>query len=109
MATVIKLVQGDTRPALIVTLRDTDDSGDPINISGATVRLLFREYDALALTDSIVGSIIDPLNGLVKFNWNTDTLDIPGDYEGEFEVTYSDGTIHTTFDKVYFYIREQHG
>jgi hypothetical protein len=40
MTEKIKLVQGDTRPVLVCTIKD-DTTGLPINISGATVRLSF--------------------------------------------------------------------
>ena len=52
MADKIKLVQGDTRPALVVTLTD-EVTGLPINITGATPRLKFRKAAAATLTATL--------------------------------------------------------
>jgi len=41
MTDKIKLVQGDTRPAIVCTITD-ETTGDPVNITGATVVLKFR-------------------------------------------------------------------
>lgn len=43
MAEKIKLVQGDTRPALVISLTD-ENSGAPQGIDGSTCRMYFRAY-----------------------------------------------------------------
>jgi hypothetical protein len=125
MATKIKLVQGDTKPALIVSLTD-ENSGDPIAVNGATVRMYFRalgDTTILAtltatllagkvLEDGTIDAVTSPYDtpgagGRVQFNWgSTDLNQAAGDYEGEIEITYSDGTKQTVYDLLKFKLRE---
>lgn len=104
----IKLVQGDTRPILVVTLTD-ETSGDPINVSSATVRLKFREAGQTGLTATIVGAVTDGNNGVVAFSWSTapTSLSEDGNYEGEIEITFSDSTIQTVYDLLKFKVRPE--
>lgn len=108
MSERIKLVQGDTRPPLVVTLTD-ETSGDPINVSGATVRLKFREMGQTELTATIIGSVTDGDNGVVAFNWSTvpTSLSEDGNYEGEIEITFSDSTVQTVYDLLKFKVRPE--
>lgn len=125
MAEKIKLVQGDTRPALVVSLTD-QNSGAPLGINGATCRLYFRALGDTTVLATLVGVTIPgivladgtlnfnaPYNlsgsgGRVQFNWGSTDLDQEaGDYEGEIEVTFPDGTVQTVYDKLKFKLREQ--
>jgi len=108
MADKIKLVQGDTRPTLVVTLTD-ENTGNAIDITGATVRLKFRELGATTIRSTLVGSNTDPSNGVCAFYWSDDEDALagdPGPYEGEIEITFSDDTVQTVYDKLKFYVRE---
>jgi hypothetical protein len=45
--------------------------------------------------------------GRVQFNWgSTDLIQAAGDYEGEIEISYSDGSKQTVFDLLKFKLRE---
>jgi hypothetical protein len=104
----IKLVQGDTRPALNVTITD-ESTGEPVSIVGATVRLKFRKQGTTTLTATLTGTITDGLNGQVSFYWASDPTSLsgePGNYEGEIEITFSDGQIQTVYDTLKFRLRE---
>jgi hypothetical protein len=122
MAARIKLVQGDTRPQVVISLKD--QNANPINCSGATVRLYFRETDTSTVLTTIVGTLLpgvlnsdntvntnapynDPgYGGRVSFNWPSGALDVPaGDYQGEVEITFSDNTIQTVFEVLKFKVR----
>lgn len=124
MAEKIKLVQGDTKPALIVSLTD-ESTGAPIDVSGATTRLKFRaaggttilstltatKLGGRVLTDGTVDATppydIPGKGGRVQFNWTPGSLDVdPGDYEGEIEITYDDSTVQTVYDVLKFKVRE---
>lgn len=108
MTDKIKLVQGDSRPALVVNLTD-DNSGAPIPITGATVRLKFRELGASTNHAVLTGTITDGPNGQVVFYWAQvpGSLDVEaGDYEGEIEITFSDGQIQTVYDVLKFKVRQ---
>lgn len=108
MAEKIKLVQGDTRPALVCTITD-ETTGLPISLAGATVRLKFRQVGETTLRSTINGTVADPANGVVLFSWATAPTSLdgdPGDYEGEIEITFIDGQIQTVYDVLKFKLRE---
>lgn len=107
MSDKIKLVQGDTRPALVVNLTD-DTTGDPITITGAAVKLKFRAVGEETVLSTLNGSIADGPNGQVVFYWAQvpTSLDVDaGDYEGEIEITFADGQIQTVYDLLKFKVR----
>jgi hypothetical protein len=108
MAEKIKLVQGDTRPALVCNITD-DTTGAPVVLTGATVVLKFRAAGATTLTATVTGSVTDGPNGQVVF-YPASAPEMlqgePGDYEGEIEMTFSDGQIQTVYDTLRFKVRE---
>lgn len=108
MADKIKLVQGDTRPALVCTITD-DTTGAPISLAGSVVRLKFRAVGATSLTATVTGSVTDGPNGVVVFFPATAPEMLAGeagDYEGEIEITYPDSTVQTVYDVLKFKLRE---
>lgn len=108
MAEKIKLVQGDTRPALVCTLTD-ETTGAAINLSGATVRLKFRAAGETQLTATVVGTVTQPTNGQVVFypaSAPEMLAGAAGDYEGEIEITFADNQIQTVYDILKFKLRE---
>lgn len=109
MADKIKLVQGDTKPALVCTLTD-DNTGAPITLTGATVRLKFRAVGSTTLVATVVGTVTDGANGVVAFYPASAPAMLQGeagDYEGEIEVTFADSTVQTVYDLLKFKLREQ--
>lgn len=109
MTDKIKLVQGDTKPALVCTITD-DNTGAPISLTGATVRLKFRAVGATDLTATLTGSVTDATNGVVAFYPVTQPQMLQGDagdYEGEIEITFADGSVQTVYDLLKFKMREQ--
>lgn len=108
MAEKIRMVQGDTRPAIVCTITD-DTTGLPINITDAQVRLKFRAAGATALTATVLGSVVDGLAGKCVFFPSTAPEMLqgePGDYEAEIEITFADGQIQTVYDLIKFKVRE---
>jgi hypothetical protein len=108
MTEKIRLVQGDTRPALVVTLTDSF-TNEPINVGGATVRLKFRAAGSETLQATIFGAVTDGPAGRVVFHWSeypTSLNGDPGDYQGEIEITFADGTIQTVYDTLKFKLRQ---
>jgi hypothetical protein len=108
MTDKIKLVQGDTRPALVCTITD-DTTNAPIDITGATVVLKFRVAGATTLTATVTGSVTNGAAGQVVF-YPASAPEMlqgaPGDYEGEIEITFSDSQIQTVYDTLRFKVRE---
>jgi hypothetical protein len=127
MSSKIHLVRNDTRPQVVANVRD-ESTGAVIDLTGATARLYFRAVGATALQATVVGTLLTgyeeddgtinvsaPYNvagagGRVGFQWAVGDLDCAaGEYEGEIEVTFGDGTKQTVFDPLKFKLREQFG
>lgn len=108
MSERIRLVRNDTRPAIVVILTD-EKTGTPLNVTGATVRLKFRQQGSTDLQATIIAALPDPENGVCVFFPSSAPEMLAGEagnYEGEVEVTFSDGTIQTVFDTLRFRVRE---
>lgn len=108
MSDKIKLVQGDTRPALVCNITD-DTTGAPLVITGATIVLKFRLLGSTSLQATVPGTVTDGPNGQVVFYpaaAPTMLQGTPGEYEGEVEITFSDGQIQTVYDVLKFNVRE---
>jgi hypothetical protein len=107
VAEKIKLVQGDTKPAIVCTITD-DTTGAAVNITGATVLLKFRAAGATALTATVTGSVTDGPNGKLVF-YPASAPEMlsgdAGDYEGEIQITFADGTTQTVYDLLKFKVR----
>jgi hypothetical protein len=117
----INLVQGDDLPQLEIILRDSSaaatgqtlDIGDPttwnpIDLTNATaVRLKYRRINTVTLVDTLTFTIVSPAtDGKIIVAWGATTLDDGvGDYEGEIEIQYSNGTYLTVPDKLKFSVR----
>lgn len=106
MADKILLVQGDTLPTPVVTIYD-EISGNVVDLTGASVRMLFRESGSTTVKATLTGVLLDGgVNGKVVFSFGNH-LDAPGNYEGEFEVTFPSGGVQTTYAVQKFKVREQ--
>lgn len=126
MADPIKIVKGDTRPQIKAVLKDAD-TGQVIDLTASTqVLLKFRRTGAAALTATLTGTLLTGLEnddgsitttapynvagygGRVVFNWGANDLANiePGPYEGEIEITFTDGSKQTVFDVIKFKARD---
>lgn len=85
--------QNDTAPSLRATLLDGD--GNPVNLSGSTVRFHMRLLGQTAIVVNQSATLIDAANGIAQYNWVAADTDTIGSYQAEFEVTYANGTIET--------------
>lgn len=92
MAFYIK--QNDTAPALRAILKDGD--GEAIDLTDATIRFHMREIGGSTVkVDGVSPAQLPPTSGIVQYDWVAADTDTVGSYQGEFEVTYSDGSIET--------------
>ena len=106
MADVIKVVQGDTKPLISLTLTD-EATGNPFDLSPetTTVSVKFRAAGSTATPQTISCTKTDAVNGKVQFDFSGGILDVdPGMYEGEIEVSL-DGATHTVYDVLKFRVR----
>lgn len=112
MAEKIKLVQGDTRPQIKVTLTD-ENTGEVIDLTGATVTLHFRPVGGTTPLFSRQGFVNPeeaPL-GKAVIVWQAGDLNIDaGEYEGEVELYWGNtGARQTVYDLLKFRVREDIG
>jgi hypothetical protein len=109
MATdVIRLVQGDERPVIVLTLTD-DVTGNPIDLSLGTtvVTVKFRKAATTTVLSTITCSKLNfGTTGQVQFSFVGGILDVdPGMYEGEVIINF-DGEVQTVYDTLRFTVRE---
>lgn len=110
MAETIKLVQGDNAPQLKLTLTDST-TGDPINLTGATVTLHVKPKDSSILSFSRPATILttqDGVAGICYIQWsNTDLDRAAGYYDAEVELYWAgSGVRETIYDMLVILIRE---
>ena len=105
---VIRLVKGDERPVIVLTLTD-DVTGSPIDLSLATtvVTVKFREAGTTTLLSTIATSKIGGgIGGQIQFDFLGGVLNVdPGMYEGEVVINF-DGQVQTVYDTLRFTVRE---
>lgn len=114
----INLVVGDTLPTLTFTLRDknTAASGQtldennpaswaPLDLTGSTVLFRIRALNSTVVTAELTCTLTVPAEGKVSTDFPTGTLDAAGTFEGEIEVTFSGGAIHTVYDLIKLKVR----
>lgn len=104
---VIKLVQGDNRPYIKLTLTNADQS--IVDVSDADVVVKFRAAGSdTTLADIVCSKPNGGEDGVVVFNFPGTTLNVPpGQYEGEIEITFAAGDVQTLFSLLQFTVREQ--
>jgi 5-hydroxyisourate hydrolase-like protein (transthyretin family) len=91
-----EFVQGDTKPDLTATLKDST-SGDPIDLSNvASIRFQMREANDRRYTVNAAAVITDTAAGRVTYSWAEGDLSRPGTYQAQFEIHYTDLTVQTT-------------
>jgi hypothetical protein len=117
----INLVQGDTKPQINFTIRDSataasgqtldeDDSStwEIIDITGYSIELKFKAIDSTAVLSTINLGITSAAAGTCYLNWPDDSLDVAaGIYEGELQLTDASDKVQTVYDKLKFKVREQ--
>ncbi|MBV30868.1 MAG: hypothetical protein CL504_09555 [Actinobacteria bacterium] len=114
----LNLVTGDTLPELTFTLKnshaaasgkvlDPEDSSTwaAINVTGASVRLRIREVGTTTVKSTLTCTLTNPSSGEVSTNFPTGTLDTAGTFEGEIEITFSNGGIQTVYDLIKLKVR----
>ena len=117
----INLVQGDTKPQLNFTLRDSktavagktldeDDSSTwaIIDITGYSIELKFRALNSTSILFTESLGITSASGGTCYMIWPADSLDVEaGIYEGELQLTDGSSKVQTVYDKLKFKVREQ--
>ena len=107
--TTIYLVQGDTGPQIYIQVT-RDGTGAAVDVSGGTARLKVRKKGTETILFTLVASDVGDLLSEGKLYFSLDGGQLatitPGAYEGELELTFTDSTIETVYEKVDIVIRE---
>lgn len=85
--------QGDTLPALIVTLMGADGVAQNLP-AGTVVKFSMRSSDGVVRANKQACEIV-ALAGRVKYNWQAGNLAAAGIADCEYEATFTDGTVLT--------------
>ena len=110
MADTIRLVKGDTKPVVILTL--TDESTDsPYDLSPASVSVSvrFRKANTSTLLSTINCSLVNTgTDGKVQFDFSGGILTNvdAGQYEGEVVVSTSGAGTQTVYETLSFRVRD---
>ena len=120
----IYAVKGDTLPEVQLTLRDSNtaasgqtlDEDDettwaPLDITNATILVKLRVLGEDTLKATITATKVSPnTDGKVLFRFadsqGASVLTEEGIYEGEVELTYTDGNIHSVYDMLRINVRD---
>ena len=109
MADIIRLVKGDYKPVVILTLTDeATDSALDVSSINTVVTVRFRKANTDTLLNTInCSNVNDGTDGKVQFDFSGGVLtDVdPGSYEGEIVVTDNTGT-HTVYELLNFRVRD---
>jgi hypothetical protein len=108
MAGTFRYVQGDTGPQIRLTLAE-EDTGDPVDLTGATVTLHFRAAgeETVLFSRAFFINQDTATNGEAILQWEVGDLEVEaGAYEGEVEVVRATGLRETLYDRLKFRIRE---
>ncbi len=104
----IKLVRGQARPFVIVTLKDS--AGVAVDLSDPTtlVSMRFRSVGSENTLQTVSCEKVDGgVTGKVQFAQSGSMLTVdPGWYEGEFAVSFN-GTAHRVYERLKIFIRQQ--
>jgi hypothetical protein len=86
--------KGDTEPALEATLEDANGNAKDLTNADS---VQFHMKDPTADTAKVdkAATIDDAANGEVSYSWDGEDVDTTGEYEAEFEVSWSDGDTET--------------
>lgn len=105
------LVQGDNGSQVKVEIT-RDDTGLAVNLVGSTPTLKFKKKNTANVLASINSSVTDTDDleaGVAIFQFNSSALEInAGDYVGEIQITFDDGTIETVYEELQFTLREDY-
>jgi hypothetical protein len=108
MADVIRLVKGNSKPDIIVTLTD-DNTGSAIDLSAGTtnVTIKFRKQNTTTVLSTINTSKVGGgTTGQIQFDFAGGVLNVDaGMYEGEVNIDFN-GSIQTVYDLIKFRVRD---
>lgn len=88
----LTISQNGTSPALAETI--TDQNGNALNLTGATVTFIMRQLSSSTPTVNAAATVVSPSAGTVQYNWATTDTATPGIYMAQFHCVLSGGAIY---------------
>lgn len=88
--------QGDTAPPITATIKNSEDNAAQDLTNVTEIRFQMRKPDDRRFTVDEVATITDAMTGRVRYSWGVHDLDVPGDYQSQWELHWNDGKIQTT-------------
>jgi len=95
--------QNDTSPSLGAQL--LDGSKQAIDLSNATVRFYMKIAGGSTIAVDGPAVVTNGTEGRVSYEWVTGDTQTAANYQGEFEVTYQNGTVETFPNNGYITVR----
>ncbi len=92
MSNVAKMKRGDTAPVLLYEVNTLSS-----DMTGATAVFSMKNKNLGTVKVNKKTAVIDTTGtyAVLKYNWEAADTDTAAEYEGEFKVTFADGTIGT--------------
>ena len=94
MTSSVTMVQGDTAPSVFGALTDSD--GQPIDLTGCTVRFQMRQTIDRRFVVNAVAVLTNASTGMVRYDWQDGDLAVAGDYEVRWQIIFPDSSIEHT-------------
>jgi hypothetical protein len=103
-ATDFWIKKGDRRPYLDAQCVDEDNNA--VDLTAAT-SVQFNMFDKVGTVKISLqaATIEDAVTGMVRYAWGATDTDTQGDFGGEFQVTWNDGTKSTFPNHKYIRIK----
>jgi hypothetical protein len=89
----VYMKEGDREPALVATLVDQDNSPVPLNTATGVEFFMIEPQETTPKINGSSVNVIDAANGRVSYPWGANDTDDPGEYNGEFRVTWAGGNV----------------
>ena len=86
--------RNDTKP-LELQLFDTDGVGAILTGGSAVFTMTGPNGQSAKKVNRGTVTLVTAGTGVIRYDWQSGETDTSGDFKGEVEVTYSDGTIET--------------
>ena len=110
MADTLYLVKNDTAANVHATIT-RQDTGLAVDLSGATTVLKFKKRGGTSVLSTLTAqnSGTNLANGIAKFNFSGSQLNVDaGNYVGEIQATFGDGTIESVYEQLDFFVRDEY-
>lgn len=95
--------QNDTSPSLGAQL--LDGSKQIIDLTGCSVRFHMKIAGSTTVAVDGTAVVTNGTEGRVAYEWSTGDTQTAANYQGEFEVTYPNGTVETFPNSGYIVVR----